>query len=243
MSSTSSGDSRAERASNSLTSQSKIAVTPLKKKMKAASLLHQIFSGNGQLNGLVYRQLKVMVTSLFCHNGYFIFVGSRRIKIKLCFKIVKVCNTSFGVQHQGKRDVERHLNGSEHKKNVKVTEKCQPMTNFFAGDSDQHKVTNAEILYTCYILEYNLPFEATAHAGPLFRKMFPDSKIALKYGCAATKTASTVNYTLALEMLTPVVEYLTLELKAFTPWLSASSTSTGTEWQPNFDTCAWCLIP
>ena len=60
-------------------------------------------------------------------------------------------------------------------------------------------------------MEHNLPFEASNHAGPLFRKMFPDSEIAQKYGCAATKTAAIVNYALAPEMLAPVVDYLKTE--------------------------------
>ena len=34
----------------------------------------------------------------------------------------------------------------------------------------------------------NLPLACADHKGPLFRKMFPDSTIATKYGCARTKT-------------------------------------------------------
>lgn len=51
------------------------------------------------------------------------------------------------------------------------------------------------------IFEHNLPFEAAAHAGPLFCRMFPDSKIAKKYGWAATKTATIVNYVPAFKIV------------------------------------------
>jgi len=35
----------------------------------------------------------------------------------------------------------------------------------------------------------NVAFAASEHAGPLFRRMFPDSDTAQKYGCGHTKTA------------------------------------------------------
>ena len=37
---------------------------------------------------------------------------------------------------------------------------------------------------------YNIQIAAAHHAGPLFKKMFPDSKIARKYGCGRTKTGA-----------------------------------------------------
>ena len=67
---------------------------------------------------------------------------------------------------------------------------------------------NAEVLFTGYILEHNLPFEAASHAGPLFRKMFPDSDIAKKYGCAATKTAAIINYAIAPSLHSTLIDYL-----------------------------------
>ena len=64
------------------------------------------------------------------------------------------------------------------------------------------------MLFTGFLLEHNLPFESAAHAGPLFHKMFPDSAIAKRYGCGATKTAAIVNYAMGPEMKIPVVDYL-----------------------------------
>ena len=124
------------------------------------------------------------------------------------------------------RDVERHLSRAEHVKKAKVVKQCQPMTSFCTTDDDNDKVTSAEVLFTSFILEHNLPFESASHAAPLFRKMFPDSKIAKKYGCAATKTAAIVNYALAPEMLRPVVEYMRKE--PFSLAIDGSS-DTGTE--------------
>ena len=89
-----------------------------------------------------------------------------------------VCNATFGIAHQGKRDVERHLEGSEHKRLAQQVNSCHSLTSFFPDRLSQEKVINAEVLFTGFILEHNLPFEAAAHAGPLFRAMFPDSEIA-----------------------------------------------------------------
>ena len=80
---------------------------------------------------------------------------------------------------EGKKDIERHIACSEHQRLAKTIQECQPITSFQESDLDplQTKVTQAEILFIGFILEHNLPFEATAHAGPLFRKMFPAVKL------------------------------------------------------------------
>ena len=48
------------------------------------------------------------------------------------------------------------------------------------------------MLFTGFLIEHNLNVASSDHAGPLFRRMFPDSKIAAKYGCARTKTAAII---------------------------------------------------
>uniref|UniRef100_H3AIW8 HAT C-terminal dimerisation domain-containing protein n=1 Tax=Latimeria chalumnae TaxID=7897 RepID=H3AIW8_LATCH len=101
-----------------------------------------------------------------------------------------VCNDTFRVTHQGKRDVERHLT-TEHKRLAQMFKVCKPLTSVFAAGTLQNKVINAEVLFTGFILEHNLPLEAAAHAAPLFRKMFPDSAIAKKYGLAVDGSSDT----------------------------------------------------
>uniref|UniRef100_H3B5F2 Uncharacterized protein n=1 Tax=Latimeria chalumnae TaxID=7897 RepID=H3B5F2_LATCH len=137
-----------------------------------------------------------------------------------------VCNSTFGATHQGKRNVERHLSGSEHKRLTQMFKERKPLTSVFAADTLQNKVMNAEVLFTGFILEHNLPFEAAAHAAPLFREMFPDSAIAKKHGCAATKTVAIINYTMAPDMRNPVVSYM--KEQPFSLTVDGSS-DTGTE--------------
>jgi hypothetical protein len=41
--------------------------------------------------------------------------------------------------------------------------------------SDQSlKVTRSEVLFTSFLAEHNIPLSAADHAGPLFKRMFPD---------------------------------------------------------------------
>ena len=119
-----------------------------------------------------------------------------------------VCNSSFGIAHQGKRDVQRHLEGSDHKRLAAVVSSCQNLSSFVPDSTSQRKIINAEVLFTTFILEHNLPFEVAAHAGNLFRSMFPDSEIAKKYGCAPTKTVAITKYAIAPSVIDPLVKHL-----------------------------------
>ena len=85
-------------------------------------------------------------------------------------------------------DVKRHIGGSQHQKLAKVVAATTSIDTFYvSGSTEVKKVTNAEVLFTGFILEHNLPFECSSHAGPVFRKMFPDSKIAAEYGVQQQK--------------------------------------------------------
>ena len=47
---------------------------------------------------------------------------------------------------------------------------------FFSKDT-KFATVNAETLFTSYLIEHNIPVAVSDHAGPLFKRMFPDSKI------------------------------------------------------------------
>lgn len=66
------------------------------------------------------------------------------------------------------------------------------ITTMFFGAQDLRTI-RAETLYSNFIAEHNVPVSIADHAGPLFKKMFPDSQIAQQYACARTKTAATLN--------------------------------------------------
>lgn len=51
---------------------------------------------------------------------------------------------------------------------------------------------SAELLFTPFFLEYNIPLPVSDCAGNLFRIMLHVFKIALKYNCARTETSALV---------------------------------------------------
>ena len=55
------------------------------------------------------------------------------------------------------------------------------------------QVSRAELLFTAFIVEHNLPIACADHIGPLVKKCFPDSEIAKHYGCGRTKTTAILN--------------------------------------------------
>ena len=92
--------------------------------------------------------------------------------------------------HGGKFDVEKtHENKETHRitnSNTKVTSYLQQ-----SSSADMNTI-NAEVLFIEFLIEHGLPLAVADHIGPLFKRMFPDSKIAEKYACARTKSSHIV---------------------------------------------------
>ena len=65
------------------------------------------------------------------------------------------------------------------------------MTLFVTTDSDT-EVTKAEMLFTHFLIERNLPVAVSDYASPLLKQMFGDSKVAAKYGCGRAKTTAII---------------------------------------------------
>jgi len=81
----------------------------------------------------------------------------------------------------------KHVNTYKYQNQAKLSD-VKKLRFFFIGKTDVG-VINAEILFTDLLVEHNISFAASDHAGSLFRRMFPDSEIARKYGCGHTKTS------------------------------------------------------
>ncbi|XP_054628073.1 uncharacterized protein LOC129179194 isoform X1 [Dunckerocampus dactyliophorus] len=103
-----------------------------------------------------------------------------------------VCKTDIDISHQGATDCRRHVEGAKHKKFERALPFVPKITPTFSADPDLRTI-RAETLFTNFIAEHNLPVAVADHAGPLFKKMFPDSQIAQHYGCARTKTTAILN--------------------------------------------------
>ena len=73
------------------------------------------------------------------------------------------------------------------------------------------QVMNAEVLVTDLIVEHNLPMAIADSFGQLFKKAFPDNKIAKQYQCGATKTSCIISDALAPHFLQQVVKSMKTE--------------------------------
>lgn len=69
-------------------------------------------------------------------------------------------------------------------------------------------VMRAEVLFSNFVAEHNIPFLVADCFTRLCKAMFPDSKIASKFSCSRTKTTQIVKRSLAPSLHQEVVEHL-----------------------------------
>jgi len=74
------------------------------------------------------------------------------------------------------------MSNSSHKDLAKATTKTTKLTTIF-NNPVADKVTKAEVLFTSFIAEHNLPFLVADHFTQLCKVMFTDSEIAQKFNC------------------------------------------------------------
>ena len=78
---------------------------------------------------------------------------------------------------------------------------------FTAASSTSTDVIKAEVMITNFLIQHNLPIATAGHLGPLFKTIFPDSKIAQSYACSATKTAAIMNKAMGNRCHSYIVEH------------------------------------
>ncbi len=61
---------------------------------------------------------------------------------------------------------------------------------------------------TGFLAEHNLPFATADHLGPLFKSIFPDSKIAKGYSCGKTKASCILNRAIVPDLQSALVEQM-----------------------------------
>jgi hypothetical protein len=113
----------------------------------------------------------------------------------------KLCNTSFRVTAGGQHDVVRHSNGPVHKRQL-LAKAATPSVNdlFRRVDPFEQKVTTAEVMFSYFVAEHNLPFLVADHFTDLCKVMFPDSKIAQAFKCRRTKMTHVLTKAIALHV-------------------------------------------
>ena len=121
-----------------------------------------------------------------------------------------ICRCAVSCEHQGEKDVRRHIDGKKHCSNVQGLENQKQIDSFFPSENDplQEKVTRAEVKVATVLAHHDIPIAVTDHLSPLFKDMFPDSSIAKVYSCARTKTTCILNGALAVDLQKSLVDHM-----------------------------------
>ena len=123
------------------------------------------------------------------------------------------CGLDICIAHGGRDDIKKHAGTKKHS-TAEVTTSSQRSISGFTQPDRSLDVTRSELLFTSFLVEHNIAFAAADHAGQLFRKMFPDSDIAKRYGCGRTKTGCMIGE-LARSSQSKIAEVLSSGLTAF----------------------------
>ena len=115
-----------------------------------------------------------------------------------------ICGSDFSIGRGGQNDISKHNATETHKKYVEAETKQRKLIDFTASSATANldeKVTKAEILFSGFLVEHNLPLATADHTSKLFKSMFPDSKIETKYSCGRTKTSHTLTGAVAKDIV------------------------------------------
>ena len=121
------------------------------------------------------------------------------------FALCSVCNSSFSITAGGKNDITRHSKGSMHVANANSSKTTPKIASLFKATAPD-RVTHAEVLFSAFVAEHNLPFAVADHFTDLCQHMFPDSEIAKKFACRRTKTTHIINRAIAPSFDSKVTE-------------------------------------
>ena len=117
-----------------------------------------------------------------------------------------ICRADFSVASGGLHEVKRHIESKKHKELASGMTSQPTLASSFSRSCMTDQVTVAEIYFSMFTAEHNLPFLAADHFSKLCKVMFPDSKIASEYSSGRTKTTAIVKHALAPALNLQVVE-------------------------------------
>ena len=87
-------------------------------------------------------------------------------------------------------------------------------------------ITRVEVLHTNFIAQHNLSFLLSDHMSKLYEKIFPNSKIAKRFACSRTKTASILNGAMMHSLMAYLTAYMKIDIFAI---VNNGSSDTGLE--------------
>ena len=81
----------------------------------------------------------------------------------------RVCGSSFSISHGGANDCAKHVNGMMHQKYAESKLGQSSIEKFcIKGNDNEHETTNAELLWTNFITEHNLPVSVSDRTNQAF---------------------------------------------------------------------------
>ena len=98
---------------------------------------------------------------------------------------------AISIGNGGKSDVKQHVGKAKHKKQKQAAQDSKKINQFNPAHVD-NEVIRAETLFTKFIAQHNISFSASDEFNKLVKRIFPDSKIAAKYGAGRTKTINEI---------------------------------------------------
>lgn len=121
-----------------------------------------------------------------------------------------LCEKSVVIEHQGKLDLTRHCRGKSHTAMMNAKRVQGSITSHFNPQSSDisKQISLAEVKVAGFLAEHNLPFATADHLGPLFKSVFPDSKIAKGCSCGKTKASCILNRAIVPNLQSTLVEQM-----------------------------------
>ena len=117
------------------------------------------------------------------------------------------CSRDVKVAASGIYDVREHIKSKAHIRKVESGRQHLPVNTFFNRPvNTPDNIINAEIMFSYFVAEHNLPAAIADHFTDLAQRLFPDSEVAKKFRCKRTKTTQIVKRCLASESTKPVIE-------------------------------------
>ena len=92
-----------------------------------------------------------------------------------------VCNVDINISHGGRSDIVTHSKTKKHIVNYSVVSKLSKLQ--FASKPDDFMTIKAELLFTNFIFEHNIPVATADHFKKLMSAMYPNVEGAKKFSC------------------------------------------------------------
>ena len=136
-----------------------------------------------------------------------------KAKVNECKFYCIPCKKNVSCSHQGFSNVQRHIKSTTHVNMTKATFDNRKVSDMFAPSTRladlRDAVTRAEVLHENFTAQHNLSFFSSDHMTKLYKKMFPDTRMAKYFAYSRMKTACILNDA----MMPSLKAYLTAYMK------------------------------